>query len=422
MRKLNIGVFGGKRGQTMINILNKHPEARLAAVCDKYEPLLEDVRKTAEENGSDTALYTDFDSFIKHPGLDAVVLANYANEHAVYAVKCLRAGKHVLSEVLPCETMAQAVELIETVEETGLVYGYAENYCYMSHTFEMWKRYREGGIGSAVYGEGEYIHDCSGIWPDITYGERNHWRNIMQPNFYCTHSLGPLMAITGLRPVQVVGFETRPLKSITDQGCHHGGGIEMVTMENGAIFKSIHGGLKREPSSVNYELYCTKGMMESGRLPENKTFNMYTEGEEICKGEWEKYDASSDVAAGMREKMNITGHGGSDLYPTHCFIEKILGHEDGKWLIDVYSAVDMGICGILAYRSALEGNVPVRVPDLRLKEERDLFRFDTACTSPAVAGDMLLPLSTYPEFRGDFPDEVYDRVREKWLENEAKKR
>ena len=50
--------------------------------------------------------------------MDAVVLANYATEHATYAIRCLNAGKHVLSEVLPSETMAQAVELIETVEKT----------------------------------------------------------------------------------------------------------------------------------------------------------------------------------------------------------------------------------------------------------------------------------------------------------------
>ena len=100
--------------------------------------------------------------------MDAVVLANYATEHATFAIRCMNKGKHVLSEVLPCETMAQAVELIETVERTGLVYAYAENYCYMTHTFEMWRRYRTGELGMALYGEGEYIHDCSAIWPQIT--------------------------------------------------------------------------------------------------------------------------------------------------------------------------------------------------------------------------------------------------------------
>lgn len=41
-----------------------------------------------------------------------VVLVNYATEHATYAIRCLDMGLHVLSECLPCETMAQAVELL----------------------------------------------------------------------------------------------------------------------------------------------------------------------------------------------------------------------------------------------------------------------------------------------------------------------
>ena len=208
-RKLRIGVFGGARGQTMIGVLLHHPDAELVAVCDKYVPLLEDAKKTAEECGTEIAVFEHFEDFIEYD-MDAVVLANYATEHATFAIRCMNKGKHVLSEVLPCETMAQAVELIETVEKTGLVYAYAENYCYMTHTFEMWRRYRTGEMGMALYGEGEYIHDCSAIWPQITYGERDHWRNRESPSFYNTHSLGPLITITGLRPVKVVGFAEAP--------------------------------------------------------------------------------------------------------------------------------------------------------------------------------------------------------------------
>ena len=264
-RKLRIGVFGGARGQTMISVLLHHPDAQLVAVCDKYVPLLDEAKKTAEECGTEIAVFERFDDFIEYD-MDAVVLANYATEHATFAIRCMNKGKHVLSEVLPCETMAQAVELIETVEKTGLVYAYAENYCYMTHTFEMWRRYRTGEMGMALYGEGEYIHDCSAIWPQITYGERDHWRNRESPSFYNTHSLGPLITITGLRPIKVVGIETPYNKDLAKLGGGRGSGIEMVTLENGAVMKSIHGSLKREPGSVNYELYCERGMMETGRL------------------------------------------------------------------------------------------------------------------------------------------------------------
>ena len=40
--------------------------------------------------------------------MDAVGPADCADEHAVYAVRLLKSGRHVMSEALPCETMAQA--------------------------------------------------------------------------------------------------------------------------------------------------------------------------------------------------------------------------------------------------------------------------------------------------------------------------
>ena len=48
MEKIKIGVFGAHRGMTMIKVLSDYPEAKLVAVCDKYEPLLESVKKVSD--------------------------------------------------------------------------------------------------------------------------------------------------------------------------------------------------------------------------------------------------------------------------------------------------------------------------------------------------------------------------------------
>ncbi len=405
MEKLKIGVFGGGRGKKMINVLLGHPEAELVAVCDYYQPLLDKVRAMAEEHGANVALYADFDKFIEHD-MDAVVLANYANEHATYAIRCLERGMHVLSEVLPCETMAQAVALIEAVEKSGKVYAYAENYCFMYHTFEMKRLYELGEIGEVEYGEGEYIHDCSDQWPSLTRGERSHWRNLIPPTFYCTHSIGPLLYITGQRPVSVVGFELPVTQRNIDLGKSNGAGIEMVTVENGAVFKSVHGWFRRA-HGCGYVLYGEKGEMETGRLSENKMLNVWREGERFCHGAWEKYDPEHQIHAELAD--TIDGHKGGDFYPTHFFIEKILGREDGKYCMDVYEAVDMGICGILAYRSILNGNTPVMIPNLRNPEEREAYRNDNACTNPAVCGEDALPSTSHGT--PPIPDETYERVR-----------
>lgn len=403
---VKIGVFGAFRGMVMIDVLTHWRDADLVAVCDKYEPVLEKVRKKAEDAKMNVALYKDFDEFINHD-MDAVILANYATEHATFAVRCLKAGKHVLSECLPCETMAQAVELIEAVEETGKVYAFAENCCYMAAPFEMWKRYEKGELGEVVYAEGEYIHDCAKISPAITYGDKTHWRNRMYPTFYCTHSLGPVMTITGKRPVSVVGYET-PVneRNFKEVGEVNGVGIEIVTLDNGAIVKSIHGSLKREEPLHDFQIYCQKGMMESGRFTE-KEFNCYKEGENLCEGEWEKYIPEFDIRPDMVEK--IKSHGGSDFYAPYFFVQKILGNPDGKWAIDVYTAVDMGICGILAWRSALNGSVPVKIPNLRNKEEREEFRHDNTCTTPEVAGENLIPKTTHTNLV--VPEEIYLKLQ-----------
>jgi hypothetical protein len=118
------------------------------------------------------------------------------------------------------------------------------------------------------------------------------------------------------------------------------------------------------------------------------------------------------------EKVAKTfGHGGSDFYCMYHFIEKILGNPEAD-IIDIYEALDMGIVGLLAYRSVLNGGVPVRVPNLRNKEEREIWRNDTTCTDVKVAGDMLVP--TFSAGTPDIPQEVYDHQAQLWTEECAK--
>lgn len=409
-RKIKVGVFGAYRGMTMINVMARHPDAQLVAICDKYEPLLKRCQKVADETDSKITYYKDFEDFFHHD-MDAVVLANYANEHAPYAIRLLRSGRHVVSEVLPVETLSQAVELVEAVEDSKKVYSYAENYCYFAATQEMKRIYKQGDIGEFMHGEGEYVHNCESIWPQITYGDRNHWRNRMYSSYYCTHSLGPILTITGERPVKVVGFETPNSEYMASLGMGAGtSAMILAQMSNGATVKSLHGSLKREPSSVWYSIYGNKGMMESDRWHEGiNRIHLFKDGEQ-----------RTDTEISYRPKPRIsttlsgitTGHGGSDFYTMHYFIEKVLGRPDGEESIDIYQALDMGLPGILAYRSICNGNIPIEVPDFRNKAEREKYRNDNWCTNPDIAGNNLAPLCSFGS--PDISDETYEKVRKMW--------
>ena len=401
MKKVKIGLFGAGRGKFSKKYCDVAANAELVAICDK--------RFITEEIPDDgVTYYTDFEDFIKHD-MDAVVLANYATEHAPFAIKAMKAGKHVLSEVLPCQNMKQAVELVEAVEETGKIYAYAENYCYMPAPREMKRLYEAGEIGTFLYAEGEYLHNCEPMWCMIQDGP-DHWRNNMFAGFYCTHSIGPIIHITGLRPVKVWGFEHQRNARSDRMGVKGGGcALQIIELENGAYMKSLHGGLCKD--SVWYTVQGSKGRMESERediregewavCTFRKNIDLY-EGE--CEDRIETYrptDEYTDMAKNF-------GHGGSDFYTMYNFVEKILGNEKAD-IIDVYEALDMFLPGYFGYMGVLKGGIPMEIPNFRDKNEREKWRNYTACTDPKVAGDMLWP--SYSRGTVEIPQEVYDNMK-----------
>lgn len=412
MKEIRIGVLGGFRGRTMMNFCLNTPGVRLAAVCDSNSDVLRACGEDFAKQGAEVRLCADFDDLIGGD-LDAVVLANFADQHAPFAVRCLERGLHVLSEVLPVHTLGEAVALCEAVEKSGRIYGYAENYCYFNATREMTRLYRAGELGDFEYGEGEYIHDCEPIWPSITYGDPDHWRNRMHAFFYCTHSVGPILHATGLRPVRVSGFEVPYSDRQRNMGALGApAAVEMITLENGGLFKSVHGvGLCR--NSIWYTLYGSRARAESFREHCGGVEKLQLEYDELL-GIPPKSYAPSDEYTALAEKY---GHAGGDFYTMLHFIRAIRGEEND--LIGVYEALDMAFAGIFGFFSALEGGKPMEIPDFRDPRARERFRGDTRCTDPKVAGKQLLPTCT--SGTPDIPAETYRRVREAFEREKNKK-
>lgn len=404
-KKIKVGVFGARRGTTMISVMARHPDAELVAVCD-YDPRVQArIQKLAGEYGVNITCYADFEQFMNHD-MDAVVLANYATEHAPYAVRLLDSGRHVVSEVLAVQTLAEAVALVEAVERNPRqVYAYAENYCYFRGTMEMQRLYRAGVIGEFLHGEGEYVHDCESIWVDITRGEKDHWRNWAPSTFYCTHAIGPIVTITGTRPTKIVAFETPNLNK-RRFGCRSGDGAVIVCqMSNGATAKFLPwANFKRLPEAIWYAVYGTKGMMETDRWGElYNRVNVYVEGDEHAATNT-SYTARPHLETELSRR--IGGHGGSDFFTMHFFLEAILGRPGGANIIDVYQALDMTLPGTLGYRSIWEGNVTLTVPDLRDRSLREQYRNDHWCCDPKLAGPGQPARScAWEDVR--VPDEVY---------------
>jgi hypothetical protein len=101
----------------------------------------------------------------------------------------------------------------------------------------------------------------------------------------------------------------------------------------------------------------------------------------------------------------------------YYFIKRILGDETAD-TIDIYEALDMFLPGLFAYRSILAGGIPMTIPNLRDREERERWRGDTACTDPKAAADMLLP--NFAAGEPEIPREVYDYQAALWAAEREK--
>ncbi len=373
MKEICVGVVGIKRGSGFARNAG-HAGMKLVALCDTWEERLLSLGK---ELG--VATYTDYDKFLEHD-MDAVILANYFHQHAPFAVKALGAGMHVMSETTACYTLAEGVELVESVEKSGKIYMFAENYPYSASNQEMRRLYQSGFIGKFQYGEGEYVHPMSADTMNRLAPGVNHWRNWNPATYYCTHSLAPIMFITDTWPVKVNGSviaydpddEERARKTarVNDPAS-----VIVVRMNNDAVAKLLQVSLRGH--GIWVRIHGSKGLMEGlrrdGRLLVHKEEFDREEGEEgtrIYKPGFPEEHAKALEA----------GHGGGDYFVTYHFAEAIRRNEQPY--LDVYRGVAMSAVGILAYRSALNDSNTMDIPDFHKKEDRERYASDDWSADP----------------------------------------
>jgi len=413
MDKIKIGILGASRGMDFSKrILGNYEYACLTAVCESYDVLREKTEAFLRENGFDAKCYADYDEFLDS-GIEAVIIANFANEHFEYAVKALEKGIHVYSEVQPVQTLAEACALCDAVEKSGCVYAYGENYCYSDSVMALRQLCEEKVVGEIVCMEGTFINDCSPKWHLLTRGVRDHWRNYVPSTFYCTHSIGPLFFATGRRAVRVNGLEIPRMDYMAEGGARSGSaGMEVMELDNSGIARSLNGNL-RHPYEASFRLIGSEGTLEGDC--NSLQVVKYTGGFSYdIKNMSLRYKEYKYRPAG-EEKLVANG----DYAAFGYFIGSILGDEEGeKYSIDIYEALDMALPGLLAYRSIVDGGKPYDVPNLRDKAVRDKYRNDHYCTDPRTKEEFRLP--TTKNGNPEVDDNLYEMVQKRFAEENLK--
>ena len=398
MKTIRIGIFGLGRGASFINII-KSCGGEIVAVCEKDEKR---TKKALDKIGSPEGVtcYTDPDQFIEHD-MDAVFLANFFHEHAKYAIRALERGVHVLSECISNGTMAEGVALVRAAEKSSAIYMLAENYPYMKFNKEMKRVYSGGSLGKALFAEGEYCHPVGPEDDNFTLTYRPyemHWRHFLPRSYYITHSLAPLMHITGAIPKRVTAFPVyAPLEEEYPTGTRVGDRAAVITCLNDddSVFR-VTGCAAWGAHGNSYRVCCTKGQIENIRGGDGKVMLRYNDWD-VPEGmekvnyympEWNDPDA---------EKIAQSGHGGGDYLVIRNFFNCIRTGE--KTDFDVYFATTTASVAIQAHRSVMSGGMPMDIPDFRLEEDRVKFENDWDTPFPDLDGNgATVPCCSRPDY------------------------
>lgn len=358
---IRFGVVGLRRGQSFVRVCQAAGGATVAALYDIDEA---SVAQAAGAIGARP--FTVFDDFLSAE-IDAVVIASPVPFHVTQSVAALNAGKHVLSEVTACQSIEEATSLVAAAERSRAVYMLAENYRYLDEVELLKRLHDDGRFGELYYGAGEYLHDCRDLWYDAD-GVLT-WRGRGLLGVYCTHSLGPLLYITGDRVAVVSALAVPGGKfdpQVPNPTMHL---MQMVTTGGVTLRVRVDHVSPRPHQMAYYALQGTAGCVESWRGGGDQSKAWFADEHEpsTVSGGPQWHPLSDQAGRYVPERLaapaeaRLGGHGTSEYWMLRDFLAAVRGEIAPP--IDVYRAVDYSLPGVLAVASAEANGAPQHVPD-----------------------------------------------------------
>lgn len=116
--KAKLALIGtGSRGMYHANNLLQIPQAEVVAVCDIFQPHLDQAVKLFPK----AKAYTNYLDAIHDPNVEGVLISSSLDTHAPITLAALRAGKHVFCEKAMARTMEECKEIYTAYQESGKV-------------------------------------------------------------------------------------------------------------------------------------------------------------------------------------------------------------------------------------------------------------------------------------------------------------
>ncbi|NKB67469.1 MAG: gfo/Idh/MocA family oxidoreductase [Candidatus Latescibacteria bacterium] len=389
---IQVGLVGtGAFAQNFIPLFKAHPLVDRLILCDLDADKL--AANAAKHEIADTCPSLEE---LSTSSVDACILLTQNWLHAPQAIQALKAGKHVYSAVPAGIGVEEIQQLVETVEQTGLIYMLGETSYYYPGVVYCRQRQAAGDFGQIVYSEGEYYHDWDhGLYAVARWRGGENWRASagIPPMYYPTHSTSQIISITDahMTHVSCQGFVDQHQDQIyADNNWNNPFSNET------ALFKMSDGSSARinefrrigHPGTVRLALFGTEASFEHNSagaiwLTKDRDQRQPLDDQLDCVGvpvqrPGQTQEAMDQVSADDGTHLGVAavhdvarlprqfaglpnGHAGSHQFLVDDFVQACAANRQPP--NNVWAAARYTIPGIVAHQSAVEGGTLLEIPD-----------------------------------------------------------
>lgn len=364
-RKVRIAVVGLGFGAEFIPIHQAHPFVELVGICRRNEA---ELNKVGDAFGV-AKRYTDYESLLQDPEVDAVHINSPIPDHAPQSIQALRAGKHVLCTVPMATTIQECEEICRAVEETGLKYMMAETVVYSREFLFIKEMYDKGELGKLQYLAASHPQDMDG-WPD-------YWKE-MVPMHYATHVVAPCLGLMDGKAEYVSCFGSGTVRDaiakksgnrFAVESCH----IKIKDSDLSAhVWRFLYDVARQYRESI--DVYGSKKSFEWTLVEKDPHILHVAKRPETEIPEKVKVpdyahrlpEAVQKFTQSIEDDQHLSfvqggGHGGSHPHMVHEFASAVVEDRD-PWP-DAKTASNWTCVGICAHQSAAQGGQIVALPE-----------------------------------------------------------
>ena len=374
-KPVQVAIVGLGFGAEFLPIYLDHPDAEIAAICQRNEEKLNEI---GDQFGiPQDKRYTSYEELLQNPEIDAVHINTPIPVHGEQSIQALKAGKHVACTVPMATSVEECEEIVRLTKENGLKYMMMETVVYAREFLFMKEKYENGELGKIQFLKASHQQDMDG-WP-------SYWPGL-PPMHYATHCVGPVLGLTQGQAESVSCFGSGTIREelikyhnspFAVETCH----IKFKDSDiTGYVYRSLFDVARQYRESI--EVYGDKQSVE-WPLIEHDPLVVHTAKKpepeipetvecpdfaKLLPKEIQKYTRHGVYDSDDKAHLSFlqgSGHGGSHPHLVHQFVKMLKTNEDSY--PNAVQSANITCVGILAHESALKGGEIIPLPEFTLQ-------------------------------------------------------